>query len=102
MLRNARIDAEWIAPPAPRRSAPRTASACSQHAPTPIEPDEEDRELAEQLMAELTPEAIAAALVRSLRTDLPAPEDILAAGARDERGDRAHRARASTARSGSG
>jgi len=43
--------------------------------------------LAEQLMADLTPEAIAAALVRSLRTDMPAPEDILAAGGRnDQRG----------------
>ena len=37
-------------------------------------------------MEQLTPEAIAAALIRSLRTDMPAPEDILASGRRDERG----------------
>jgi ATP-dependent RNA helicase DeaD len=37
-------------------------------------------------MEELTPEAIAAALIKSLRTDLPAPEDILGINRRDERG----------------
>jgi len=36
-------------------------------------------------MERLSPDAIAAALVRALRTDLPAPEDILASGGRDER-----------------
>ena len=37
-------------------------------------------------MEQLSPEAIVAALIRSLRTDLPAPEDILAAGRSEERG----------------
>jgi len=44
------------------------------------------------LMARLAPEAIAAALVRSLRTDLPAPEDILAQGGREDRGEPGPRA----------
>jgi len=43
-------------------------------------------------MARLAPETIAAALVRSLRTDLPAPEDILSQGGRDERGEPGPRA----------
>ena len=85
MLRNARIDAEWIDPPAPdqimAKDRERLLSALSE----PVEVDEEDRQLAEQLMAQLSPEAIAAALVRSLRTDLPAPEDILSTSGRDER-----------------
>jgi len=34
-------------------------------------------------MSTLSPQAIAAALVRTLRTSLPAPEDILASGGRD-------------------
>ena len=42
---------------------------------------------AEQLMARLPAEKIAATLVRALRADLPAPEDILAVGGRDERGE---------------
>jgi ATP-dependent RNA helicase DeaD len=52
-----------------------------------VELDEEDRELAGHLMERLSPEAIAATLVRALRADLPAPEDILALGGRDERGE---------------
>jgi ATP-dependent RNA helicase DeaD len=36
-------------------------------------------------MAKLSPQDIAAALVRSHRTKLPSPEDILASGGRDER-----------------
>ena len=50
-----------------------------------------DAELVARIQAELTPDAIAAALVRALRTDLPAAEDILGAGGRAEadRGPRA-------------
>ena len=87
MLRNARIDAEWISPPAPEEIRARDRERLLANIAAPIEADDEDRELAEQLMAQLSPEAIAAALVRSLRSDLPAPEDILAGGARDEQRD---------------
>jgi ATP-dependent RNA helicase DeaD len=87
MLRNARIDAEWISPPAPEQIRARDRQRLLESIAAPIEPDEEDRELVEQLMAQLSPESIAAALVRSLRSDLPAPEDILAAGAREDRAD---------------
>jgi len=85
MLRGARIDAEWIS--VPTASAIRTKdrerllAALSE----PVKLDEEDRELAAQLMEKLAVEDIAAALIRSLRTELPAPEDILPAGRRDER-----------------
>src|SRR5204862_4670403 len=54
----------------------------------PVEADEQDRELANRLMAELSPEAIATALVKALQTDLPAPEDILDQSARADRAER--------------
>ncbi|MEJ7776660.1 MAG: DEAD/DEAH box helicase [Sphingomicrobium sp.] len=84
MLQRARIDAEWLAPPGPAEIRARDRDRLLASLAEPIEPDEEEKELAERLMAELAPEAIAAALVRSLRTDLPAPEDILAQGERGE------------------
>ena len=87
MLRNARIDAEWIEAPSPDQIHSKDRERLLKSLSTPVEADEEDRDLAEQLMARLSPEAIAAALVRSLRTDLPAPEDILASGGKPERGE---------------
>ena len=80
MLRNARIDADWIDPPTPEQIREQDRDRLFETLLGPVELDEEDRQLAEQLMARLTPETIAAALVRSLRTELPAPEDILPPG----------------------
>ncbi|MCA3254547.1 MAG: DbpA RNA binding domain-containing protein, partial [Alphaproteobacteria bacterium] len=48
----------------------------------PVEADEDDRALATQLLAERSPEDIAAALVRSHRAKLPAAEELLDAGER--------------------
>jgi len=92
MLRNARIDAEWIDPPVPEQIRAKDRERLLEMISTPIEADEEDRQLAAQLMAQLPAESIAAALVRSLRTDLPAPEDILSTSGRDERGEPGPRA----------
>ncbi len=86
MLRGARINAEWIAPPtaAQIRSKDRDRLLASLVAPLEIE--DEDRELARQVMEKLEPEAIAAALVKSLRSDMPSPEDVFSPGQRAERG----------------
>ena len=84
MLRNARIDAEWIDPPVPDEIRARDNDRLMASLLSPVELAEEDAPLVDRLMAELAPEAIAAALVRSLRADLPAPEDILAPGARGD------------------
>lgn len=92
MLRNARIEAEWIDPPSPEQIHAKDRERLLEQLSAPVEAEEEDRELAEQLMARLSPEAIAAALVRSLRTDLPAPEDILASGGKQDRGEPGPRA----------
>ncbi len=91
MLRNAKINAEWIEAPSPEQIRNRDRERLLESLSIAPEPDEADRLLADQLRASLSPEAIAAALVRSLQTDLPAPEDILAHGGGDDR--RGHDAR---------
>jgi ATP-dependent RNA helicase DeaD len=86
MLRGARIAAEWIAVPSSAEIRAKDRERLLAALSAPIELEDEDRELAGQLMEKLPPEAIAAALVRSLRTDMPAPEDILGSGGREQRG----------------
>ena len=86
MLRGARIAAEWIAPPSAAQIKVKDRERLLASLATDVEPDEEEKELASRIMADLTPEAIVFALVRSLRSDLPAPEDLAADGARPERG----------------
>ena len=92
MLRNARIDAEWIDPPTPEQVRARDGERLFEMLSEPVETEEDDRQLAHELMRRLSPEAIAAALVRALRTDLPSPEDILVASARQEPGETGRRA----------
>src|SRR3954454_3113626 len=86
VLRGARIDAEWIPVPSASSIRAKDRERLLTSLSAPVELDDEDRDLAAQLTEQLTPAAIVAALIRSLRTDLPAPEDILAAGRKDERG----------------
>jgi len=86
MLRGAKIDAEWITPPTAEEIRSKDRDRLLASLREPVEPDQDDLELAQQLMGELSPEAIAAALVRSLRTDLPAAEDILPSAGRAEAG----------------
>jgi ATP-dependent RNA helicase DeaD len=92
MLRNARVDAEWIEPPSPELIRAKDRERLFEKVAVPVESDEEDRELAEQLMKRLPAESIATALVRSLRADLPAPEDIIGPADKNEGGDSRSRA----------
>jgi len=87
MLRGARIEAEWIDAPSPEQIHAKDRERLLEMLSAPVEPDEEDGELVQQLMERLSPQDIAVALVRSLRTELPAPEDILAAGEKQDRGE---------------
>ncbi|MEK5768659.1 hypothetical protein VXE60_17085, partial [Acinetobacter schindleri] len=62
------------------------------------EHEAEDLELAQRLIAERTPEDIAASLVRAHRATMPPPEDLIDSGPRTrgerpERGDRFERDR---------
>ena len=86
MLRGARISAEWIASPTVAEIRAKDRDRLLAGLAAPVELEDEDHELARQLLEKLGPEAIAAALVRSLRKDLPAPEDVLDPGQRPERG----------------
>ncbi|WP_118856065.1 DEAD/DEAH box helicase [Sphingomonas mesophila] len=87
MLRNARIDAEWVAPPTAEAILERDRQRLLERLSAPGELDEGDVELAAAIQAQLPPEQIAAALVRLARTDLPAPEDILPASERSAQHD---------------
>ena len=80
MLRGARIAAQWLPAPTPedirRSDRERLLAALA----APVEADEADIELGAQLLTQMSPEAIAAALVRAHRARLPAPEELLDQG----------------------
>ncbi|HEV2594908.1 MAG TPA: DEAD/DEAH box helicase [Sphingomicrobium sp.] len=82
MLRGARIDAEWISPPSAAAIRAKDRERLLAAASAPVELEDDDLALAKQLMDQLPPEAIAGALIRSLQTAMPAPEDLLGSGAR--------------------
>jgi len=77
MLRGAKIEAEWIAPPTLEMIQQRDRERLLAALLEPVEFDEEDRELAARLLAERSPEDIAAALVRAHRAAMPQPEELI-------------------------
>ncbi|MEI9853069.1 MAG: DEAD/DEAH box helicase [Sphingomonas sp.] len=79
VLRGARIEAEWIQAPTPEdiRASDRERLLAALLAP--VEADDEDRALAERVLAEKTPADIAAALVRMHRAAMPQPEELIEA-----------------------
>ena len=93
MLRGARIEAQWVPVPSAADILTQDRQRLLQAAELPVELDDDDRHLAAQLLDKLSPEAIAAALIRALRSDMPAPEDILSPTQRGERaGEQSNRA----------
>ena len=86
MLRGARIAVEWIGVPSAAEIRAKDRQRLLSELSAGVELEEEDQELVRDIMQELAPEAIAAALVKTLRTDLPAPEDIIPASQRTDRG----------------
>jgi ATP-dependent RNA helicase DeaD len=93
MLRGARIEAQWLEAPTPedikRNDRERLIAALL----APVEADEEDREIAARLLAERSPEDIAAALVRAHRAAMPAPEELIAGSHEAQRAAQAERHR---------
>jgi ATP-dependent RNA helicase DeaD len=77
MLKSARIPVEWISAPSAEEIRAKDRERMMARLKEPVEVDEEDQALAAELLAELGPEAVAAALVRALASELPAPEDLL-------------------------
>jgi ATP-dependent RNA helicase DeaD len=90
MLRSANIAAEWVAPPSAEAIRDADSNRMIEALLAPVEVDEADRALAARLVAERSPEEIAAALVHAHRQRLPEPEELLAADAAppQERGPR--------------
>ncbi len=88
MLKGARIPAEWIAPPSAADIRAADSTRMLEALLAPVEFDEADRALAALLLAERSPEDIAAALVHAHRARLPEPEELLASDAPPPRGPR--------------
>jgi ATP-dependent RNA helicase DeaD len=78
MLRGARIEAEWITPPSADDIRQADTKRLLETLREPVELTEQDHELAKQLLAERTPEDIAATLAHVYRARLPEPEELLA------------------------
>ncbi len=77
MLRGARIDAEWRRAPTLEEIREQDRERLLTALLAPVEVDEGDRELATRLLAEKSPEDIAAALVRAHRAALPQAEELV-------------------------
>jgi ATP-dependent RNA helicase DeaD len=77
MLRAARIVAEWIDAPTPEAIRAQDRERLLTTLLAPVDFDEEDRALAKRLLAERSPEDIAAALVRAHRAAMPVPEEMI-------------------------
>jgi ATP-dependent RNA helicase DeaD len=77
MLRGAKIAAEWIEAPTSEAIRAQDRERLLTALLLPIEFDEEDRELAGRLLAQRSPEDIAAALVRAHRAAMPVPEEMI-------------------------
>lgn len=92
MLRGARIEAEWMNAPTADDVRLRDQERLIEKLLAPVEHEPEDLELGARLLAERSAEDIAAALVRSHRALMPAPEDLLDNGPRgrdrEDRGER--------------
>jgi ATP-dependent RNA helicase DeaD len=92
MLRGARIAAEWIPVPTPEAIRAQDRDRLLAQLLAPVELDEDDRALANELLGQRTPEELAGMLVRAHRAAMPAPEELIdretADGNERERGHR--------------
>lgn len=85
MLRGARIEAEWLEAPGPEEIRRQDRTRLIEALLAPVEADDEDREIAREILAQRSPEEIAAALVRAHRAAMPAPEELVSAGSPEAR-----------------
>ena len=78
MLRHAKVSAEWIDTPDRDAIKAKDRDRLMEKLLQPVEVDDGDRELAQRLLAERSPEEIAAMLVQAHRASMPEPEDLIA------------------------
>ncbi len=93
LLRTARVEAEWISAPTPEDIRAKDRERTLEALLAPAEYDDEDRELAARLLAERSPEDIAAALVRAYRASMPSPEELIEGTPEARKADQAERHR---------
>jgi ATP-dependent RNA helicase DeaD len=92
MLRGARIEAEWMKVPSAADIRAKDHERLLETLLAPVEVEDEDRALGAKLLETLSPEDIAAALVRVHRARMPQAEDMLDDGSRSvERAKPSHR-----------
>jgi ATP-dependent RNA helicase DeaD len=89
-LKQAKIAAEWLPVPGVEDIRAKDRERLMTKLTAPIEVEDDDREIAEALLAEKTPLEIAAALVQAHRASMPAPEELIDR-APAERGAPVHR-----------
>lgn len=78
MLRNAKIDAKWTDAPDREAIRAKDRDRLMQTLLTAVEPDEDDSDLVDSLLAQRTPRELAAMLVAAHRAKMPEPEDLIA------------------------
>ena len=78
MLRGAKIEAEWMDAPTAKMIRKQDHQRLLEKLLEPVEAEDEDRDLATQLMAQRTPEEIAVLLVQAHRAKMPMPEELTA------------------------
>ncbi len=78
MLKGAKIEAEWIEAPTAQMIRRQDHARLLEKLLEPVEAEEEDRELAAQLLAQRTPEEVAILLVQAHRAKMPQPEELVA------------------------
>jgi ATP-dependent RNA helicase DeaD len=78
MLRHAKINAEWTDAPDRDAIKAKDRDRLLEKLLAPVDVNEDDKELADRLLAERTPAEIAAMLVQAHRASLPEPEDLIA------------------------
>jgi len=84
LLRDARITADWIRTPTPEEIHAKDRDRLLEKLQAPVDADEQDRELAQKLLETRSPEDIAAMLVQAHRAKMPAPEEMVDGGARQD------------------
>ena len=87
MLRGARIEAEWIKPPTSADIREKDQERLIEALLAPVDVDDDDLALGAKLLAQRSPEDIAAALVRLHRAKMPVAAEMLDDGNRERSKD---------------
>ncbi len=77
MLRIARVTAEWVPVPSPESIRERDRERLLADLLQPIESSDADRDLAERILAAMSPTDVALALVQARKRGIPDPEELI-------------------------